>query len=46
VQHNLECAKVCTSQQKKLKVLQDKLDSSQKANKTLLEQYDTFAILM
>ena len=45
VQQNLEYAKVCTSQQKKLKVLKEKLDSSQQAYKTLLEQYETLANL-
>ena len=30
---------------KKLKILQEKLDSSQEAYKTLLEQYETFANL-
>ena len=43
VQQNLNYGKVCTSQQKKLKMLQEKLDSSQEAYKTLLEQYETFA---
>ena len=37
VQQNLNYTKVCTSQQKKLKLLQEKLDSSQEAYKTLLE---------
>ena len=37
VQQNLKYAKVCTSQQKKLKKLKEKLDSSQEAYKTLLE---------
>ena len=45
VQENLKYAKSCTSQQKKLKMLQEKLDSSQEAYKTLLEQYETFANL-
>ena len=45
MQKNLNYAKVCTSQQKKLKMLQEKLDSSQDAYKTLLEQYETFANL-
>jgi regulator of RNase E activity RraB len=45
VQQNLNFAKVCTSQQKKLKKLKEKLDSSQEAYKTLLEQYETFANL-
>ena len=45
VQENLKYAKACTSQQKKLKMLQEKLDSSQEAYKTLLEQYETFANL-
>ena len=44
-QKNLKYAKACTSQQKKLKMLQKKLDSSQEAYKTLLEQYETFANL-
>jgi FtsZ-binding cell division protein ZapB len=34
--------KVCTSQQKKLEKLKEKLDSSQQAYATLLEQYETF----
>ena len=38
VQQNLKYAKICTSQQKKLKSLKEKLDSSQKAYKTLLEK--------
>ena len=42
VQQNLNYAKVCTSQQKKLKILKEKLDSSQQAYATLLEQYETF----
>ena len=37
MQQNLNYAKVCTSQQKKLKKLKEKLDSSQEAYKTLLE---------
>ena len=37
VQENLKYAKSCTSQQKKLKMLQEKVDSSQEAYKTLLE---------
>ena len=45
VQENLKYAKACTSQQKKLKMLHKKLDSSQEAYKTLLEQYETFANL-
>ena len=36
VQQNLNYAKVCTSQQKKLEKLKEKLDSSQEAYKTLL----------
>ena len=36
VQQNLKYAKVCTSQQNKLKSLKEKLDSSQEAYKTLL----------
>ena len=42
---NLKYVKACTSQQKKLKMLQEKLDSSQEAYKTLLEQYESFANL-
>ena len=45
VQENLKYAKACISQQKKLKILQEKLDSSQESYKTLLEQYVTFANL-
>lgn len=45
VQQNLNYAKVCTSQQKKLKNLKEKLDSSQEAYKTLLQQYENFANL-
>ena len=45
VQQNLNYAKVCTSQQKKLEKLKEKLDSSQEAYKTLLEQYKIFANL-
>ena len=45
VQENLNFAKVCISQQKKLEKLKEKLDSSQEAYKTLLEQYKTFANL-
>ena len=45
MQENLKYAKTYTSQQKKLKILQEKLDSSQKAYKTLLEQYETFVNL-
>ena len=45
VQQNLNYAKVYTSQQKKLKILQEKLDSSQETYKTLLEQYEIFANL-
>ena len=45
MQENLDYAKSCTSQQKKLKVLKEKLDSSQQAYATLLEQYETFANL-
>ena len=37
MQQNLNYAKVCTSQQKKLEKLKEKLDSSQEAYKTLLE---------
>jgi hypothetical protein len=46
VQQNLNYAKICTSQQKKLKVLKEKLDRSQQAYVALLEQYETFANLM
>ena len=45
VQENLKYAKAITSQQKKLNGLKQKLDSSQKAYKTLLEQYETFTNL-
>ena len=45
VQENLKYAKACIGQQKKLKMLQEKLDSSQEAYKTLLKQYETFANL-
>ena len=45
VQQNLNYAKVYTSQQKKLEKLNEKLDSSQEAYKTLLEQYENFANL-
>ena len=45
VQQNLKYAKVYTSQQKKLQILKEELDSSQKAYKTLLEQYENFANL-
>jgi FtsZ-binding cell division protein ZapB len=45
VQESLKYAKVCTSQQNKLTLLQEKLDSSQKSYATLLEQYETFANL-
>ena len=45
VQENLNYAKACTSQQKKPKSLKEKLDSSQKTYKTLLEQYENFANL-
>ena len=45
VQQNLNYAKVCTSQQKKLERLKEKLDSSQEAYKTLLEQYENFVNL-
>ena len=45
MQQNLNYAKICTSQQKKLKNLKEKLDSSQEAYKTLLEQYENFANL-
>ena len=37
VQENLNFAKVCTCQQKKLEKLKEKLDSSQEAYKTLLK---------
>ena len=42
MQQNLNYAKVCTSQQKKLEKLKEKLDSSQESYKTLLEQYENF----
>ena len=45
VQQNLNYAKVCTSQQKKLEKLKEKLNSSQETYKILLEQYDNFANL-
>ena len=45
MQQNLNFAKVCTSQQKKLEKLKEKLDSSQEVYKTLLEQYENFANL-
>ena len=45
MQENLNYAKACISQQKKLKSLKEKLDSSQKIYKTLLEQYENFANL-
>ena len=45
VQENLNFTKVCTSQQKKLEKLKEKLDSSQQAYATLLEQYETFTNL-
>ena len=45
VQENLNYAKACTSQHKKLKSLKGKLDSSEKPYKTLLEQYKNFANL-
>ena len=45
VQQNHNFAKVCTSQQKKLEKLKEKLDCSQHAHATLLEQYETFVNL-
>ena len=45
MQENLKFAKVCTNQHKKLEKLKEKLDSSQQAYATLLEQYETFANL-
>ena len=45
VQENLKYAKTITRQQKKLNGLKEKLDSLQKAYKTLLEQYENFANL-
>jgi hypothetical protein len=45
MQENLNFAKVYTSQQKKLEKLKEKLDSSQQAYATLLEQYETFVNL-
>ena len=46
VQEKLKYAKSCTSQQKKLKLLKEKLDSSQEAYNALLEQYETFSNLI
>ena len=46
VQQNLKYARVCTSQQKKLKNLKEELGSSQEAYKNLLEQYETLQISM
>ena len=43
MQQNLNYAKIYTSQQKKLRKIKDKLDSSQVAYKTLLEQYENVA---
>ena len=37
--------RLALAKQKKLKMLQEKLDSSQETYKTLLEQYETFANL-
>ena len=45
MQQNLNFAKVYSSQQKKLEKLKEKLDCSQQAHATLLEQYTTFANL-
>ena len=45
VQQNLNYAKVCTSQQKKLKNLKEELGSSQEAYKNLFEQYENFTNL-
>ena len=45
VQQNLNYAKVCTSQQRKLGKIKERLDSLQEAYKTLLEQYENFANL-
>ena len=45
MQENLNFAKVCTSQQKKLKKLKEKIDSSQQAYSTLLKPYETFTNL-
>ena len=45
VQQNLNFAKVFTSQQKKLRKIKEKLDSSQETYKTLLEKYENFANL-
>jgi FtsZ-binding cell division protein ZapB len=45
VQQNLKYAKICTSQQKKLKTLKEELGSSQEAYKNFLEQYKNFANL-
>ena len=46
VQQNLNFAKVCTSQQKKLKKLKEKLDSSQQAYATLLNNMKLLLILI
>ena len=45
MQENLNFVKVCTSQQKRLEKLKEKLDSSQQDYATLLEQYETFVNL-
>ena len=45
MQQNLNYTKICTSQQKKLEKLKEKLDSSQETYKTLLDQYENFANL-
>ena len=45
MQDNVEFAKLCTSQQKKIKDLKAKVDRSQQAYNVLLEQYETYANL-
>jgi hypothetical protein len=45
VQQNLNYAKICTSQQKKLKVLKEKVRQLSTSYVALLEQYETFANL-
>ena len=45
VQQNLKYAKVCTSQQKKLKSLKEKINNLQEAYKTLLEQYENLRLV-
>ena len=41
----LDMLRLALANKQKLKILQEKLDSSQEAYKTLLEQYETFANL-